>query len=164
MTDSEDSDNSSHTCLYLSQHMIEKLTMAALGPDIEDLSCGWNKFHAGVTSFPANKTKLDEMEKHLQRALRRCMVTAEIVLNKCLGQHVVDNAFFKVDMGDNNRGVFGVTPTDPMHAFESGIVSHFLQVVIDPLPDSAKSTLDTLAQQLFHCRRIRPGQLLDYPD
>ena len=84
-------------------------------------------------------------------------------LTTVFGQHVIDNAFFKLDMGDNPRGVFGVAPTYPMHAFESGIVPMLLDVVVDQLPDGHKHRLDNLAEQLFSKTNVRYRQMLDYP-
>ena len=48
------------------------------------------------------------------------------VLHHVLGAHVVDNAFFQIDFGNNPRGIFGATPTDPMHAFEEELVPMLL--------------------------------------
>ena len=44
------------------------------------------------------------------------------VLRVVFAQHTVDNAFFPLNMGPNPSGIFGVTPTNLMHAFEEGVV------------------------------------------
>ena len=85
------------------------------------------------------------------------------VLRRVLGAHVVDNAFFRIDFGNNPRGFFGATPTDPMHAFEEGLVPMLLEVILDPLSDSCKKALDTLVESLFSKSNNRSSQRADYP-
>jgi hypothetical protein len=76
---------------------------------------------------------------------------------------VVDNAFFRVNLGNNPRGIFGATPTDPMHAFEEGLIPYLLETLIDPVPDSAKRKLDAIVQSLFSKSNNRSSQRKDYP-
>jgi hypothetical protein len=50
-----------------------------------------------------------------------------------------------------------------MHAFEEGLVPYLLEVIIDPLPDSAKKLLDTLVETLFAKSSNRSTQRSLYP-
>ena len=58
-----------------------------------------------------------------------------------------------MDQGPNPRGCFGSTPVDPMHAIEEGIIPNIMSVILDPLPESAKSSLDALAVKIIGCNR-----------
>ena len=65
----------------------------------------------------------------------------------------MDLVWFHIDQGPNPRGCFGSTPVDPMHAFEEGIVPNILSVILDPLPDTAKTHLDSIALSIVSSNR-----------
>ena len=60
-------------------------------------------------------------------------------------QHGLDNAFQHVEMADPDRGIFGATPVETLHAFRKGLVEMITFVVLDNVPASKKAALDCLA-------------------
>ena len=86
------------------------------------------------------------------------------VLDKIFSSHVVDNAFLKLKFGNRNvSGIFGATPTDLMHAFEEGVVPYFMEVVVDPMPESQKKILDNIIADLFTENNNRGTGRTNYP-
>lgn len=140
----KESDDSRHCCKFLVQSHMERITLAALGPEMDSSNPEYyNSWHGFVNEMVSSHEDVSDSYKKTLRnkydvALNRRKDICTEILRVVLGSHVVDNAFFRVNMGDNPRGVFGVAPTDPMHAVEEGIIPDFLDVVITPLPDSAK--------------------------
>jgi hypothetical protein len=158
-----------HRCMFLVQRAIERITLSALGPE-EDLSNPhyfnqWDAFVDEMVSETPNLT--DSQTRGLRRKYaagltRRKAICTEI-LRVVLGSHVVDNTFFRVNTGDNPRGIFGLAPTDPMHAVEEGVIPYVVEVIISPLPDSAKKILDGIVEALFSRKSNRSSQRADYP-
>jgi hypothetical protein len=68
-----------------------------------------------------------------------------------------------MNMGKNSRGIFGCTPTDPLHAFEEGIVKNFLEVVVTKMTDSAKTCIDGQARDLLSNQTSNCSSRLMYP-
>ena len=101
----------------------------------------WTENH-----LPAEAKKL---KKKLEEALSWRMLICIIILNKVFSQYIVDNAFFRLHMGKNLQGMFGIVPIDLMHAFESSLVPMLLKVLIEPLPDFSKFVLNGLAEKIF---------------
>ena len=64
-------------------------------------------------------------------------------------QHKLDNAFQHVEMADPDRGIFGATPVETLHAFRKGLVEMITFVVLDNVPASKKAALNCLALR-FH--------------
>ena len=195
-----DSSDAMHRCQFLTQYAMERIAIAALGPEehffdarkkkkvqqsngskrkrarrhdvgVEDThdqldealnaegeatKSRFNAFLDQVSSSASEKTLYRNM---LQRRMRVCGETLKVIF--C--QHVVDNAFFPLDMGPNPQGIFGATPTDLMHAFEEGVVPYLLEIIIDPLDQTHKSTLDRAASQLFAGNNRRGVGRSDYP-
>ena len=153
-----------HRCMFLVQRAIERITLSALGPE-EDLSNPhyfnqWDAFVDEMVSETPNLT--DSQTRGLRRKYaagltRRKAICTEI-LRVVLGSHVVDNTFFRVNTGDNPRGIFGLAPTDPMHAVEEGVIPYMVEVFISPLPDSAKKILDGIVEALFSKKSNRSSQ------
>lgn len=137
------------SCRFLRQDAIERLTVAALGPSPEDTQ--WDNYLNSLGSTQAKKAAAS--------SLKTRMKMAQAILKNVFGQHLVDLVWFHVDQGPNPRGCFGSTPVDPMHAFEEGIVPNIMSVILDPLPESSKTSLDALAMQIVACNRWDP----DYP-
>ena len=148
------SDDPNHHCKYFKQAHLERIILSALGPetDISNDSylSSWDAFvrikidESGKTGNAAKTLKIS-----FTMALQRRQDICRDILWRVLGAHVVDNAFFRIDFGNNPRGIFGATPTDPMHAFEEGLAPMLLEVILDPLPDSSKKELDSLVESLF---------------
>jgi hypothetical protein len=163
------SDDSSHCCKYLIQKHMERIIISALGPESDICNPEYqNKWEAFVNemivnSGPATATQKLVLRRKYASALQRRKEICTQILRVVLGSHVVDNAFFRLNCGNNPRGVFGATATDPMHAVEEGIFPNFVEVVIDPLPDSAKATLDDLVETLFSKSSNRSSQRSLYP-
>jgi hypothetical protein len=163
------SDDSAHCCKYLIQKHMERIIISALGPESDISNPGYqNKWEAFVDEMIVNTGPSTATQKLLTRrkydaALQRRKEICTQILRVVLGSHVVDNAFFRISCGNNPRGIFGATATDPMHAVEEGIIPNFVEVVIDPLPDSAKATLDSLVETLFSKSSNRSSQRSLYP-
>jgi hypothetical protein len=137
-------DDSTLVCNYLRQTAIERLSVAALGP-MQDNCEQWNLYVASLTS--AKEKRAAEFSLKTRKKI------AQAILNNVFGQHVVDLVWFHVDQGPNPRGCFGSTPVDPMHAVEEGIIPNIMSVILDPLPESSKIRLDTLALKIIACNR-----------
>jgi hypothetical protein len=133
----------------LRQAALQRLTVAALGPSTD--APGWVEY---LDSLQSNKLK-----KAAELALKTRKKIAETILKNVFGQHVVNLVWFHVNQGPNPRGCFGSTSVDPMHAFEEGIVPNIMSVILDPLSESAKSSLDALAINIISCNRWDP----EYP-
>jgi hypothetical protein len=73
----------------------------------------------------------------------------DLAIRKRWSQHGLDNAFQHVTMADPDRGIFGATPVETLHAFRMGLVEMVTHVVIDDVPPSKKAALDRLALR-FH--------------
>jgi hypothetical protein len=136
-------DDNRHHCKLLRQTAMERLVVAALGP--LPTCQEWTEY---LNSHGTNQSK-----RMAESALQTRKKLAEAILKEVFGQHVVDLVWFRVDQGPNPRGCFGSTPVDPMHAFEEGIVPNILSVILDPLPDSAKSNLDAIAMNIVASNR-----------
>ena len=138
------SDDATLSCNYLRQSAIERLSVAALGP-LQDNCQQWIDY---LESIPNIKER-----RAAESSLKYRKKIAQAILNNVFGQHVVDLVWFHVDQGPNPRGCFGSTPVDPMHAVEEGIIPNIMSVLLDPLPESAKAQLDTLALKIVACNR-----------
>jgi Plavaka transposase len=60
-------------------------------------------------------------------------------------QHSLDNAFNRVVFADPERGIFGATPFESMHAFRKGVVENVTLLVLNNVPPSKKAAFDNLA-------------------
>ena len=72
-----------------------------------------------------------------------------VALRQRWSQHYLDNAFRNVTMADPDRGIFGATPVETLHAVRKGLVEMITFVVLDNVPASKKAALDCLALR-FH--------------
>jgi hypothetical protein len=163
------SDDSGHCCKYLIQKHMERIIISALGPESDISNPAYqNKWEAFVNEMIVNfgastATQKTVLRRKYDSALQRRKDICTQILRVVLGSHVVDNAFFRLNCGNNPRGVFGATATDPMHAVEEGILPNLVEVLIDPLPNSAKVTLDALVETLFSKSSNRSSQRSLYP-
>jgi hypothetical protein len=62
----------------------------------------------------------------------------DLAIRQCWSQHGLDNAFQHVTMADPDRGIFGATPVETLHAFRKGLVEMVTHVVIDNVHPSKK--------------------------
>lgn len=60
-------------------------------------------------------------------------------------QHKLDNAFNHIVFADAERGIFGATPVETMHAFRKGVIEKVTKLVLESLPASKKAAFDDLA-------------------
>jgi Plavaka transposase len=60
-------------------------------------------------------------------------------------QHSLDNAFNRIVFADPERGIFGATPFESMHAFRKGVVENVTLLVLNNVPASKKAAFDNLA-------------------
>ncbi len=60
-------------------------------------------------------------------------------------QHTLDNAFAHIEFADPERGIFGATPVETMHAFrKGGVIAKVTKLVLESLPASKKAAFDDL--------------------
>ena len=164
---SRDADNPLHQCRFFMASFLERLTIAALGPDPCSDQTEWNHYvrscMAEFRNSSASAAEQTKLKQCMLASLLRRMTIAQEILRRVFGQHAVDNAFCRLDMGDNPRGFTGFSSSDPMHIVENGIVPQLLQVVIGDMPDSMQTRLDRLAFSLFGSQWCRPGQRSAFP-
>ena len=61
-------------------------------------------------------------------------------------QHKLDNTFYHMPLAaDTERGIFGATPVETMHAYRKDIIERVTFLVLDNVPASKKALLDDLA-------------------
>lgn len=84
-------------------------------------------------------------------------------IRKELTAHEVENGLEAagITFGGDPRGIYGATPTDLMHAFQSGIIPYLVRLVIDGLTGGEKDQLDWLVRDLFG--GLRSGERSSYP-
>lgn len=174
------SDSHLHKCRWIDQSETEMLMLSALGADdpitLQD-NCGessieeffrntnWNMFirsHIRRYSRPGVGL-IKKIKARFKNLLHTRKAISREVLRVLYGCHPVDLAFYHLDMGPNKRGVTGCTPTDCMHAFESGIVEMVLDVILSPLSNSSKKELDCLVMKLFDHNANRCTARENYP-
>jgi hypothetical protein len=66
-------------------------------------------------------------------------------IRKQWSQHKLDNAFGRIVFADPERGIFGATPVETMHAFRKGVIEKVTKLVLESLPASKKAAFDDLA-------------------
>ena len=76
-------------------------------------------------------------------------------------QHRLENAFESVLFADPDRGIFGSTPVETMHAFRKGTVEMVTFLILDSVPVKQKAALDRLAVS-FH-KKHRQTYRKNYP-
>ena len=81
-------------------------------------------------------------------------------LNK-LSFHPVRSAFLGIRFGFDPRSIWGATPVDLMHAFQSGVLMYVVKMALDKLQPAKQVKLDRLVDKLFH--GLRCGEKKHYP-
>ncbi len=84
----------------------------------------------------------------------------DLAIQQRWSQHGLDNAFQHAEMADPDRGIFGATPVEALHAFRKGWVEMVTHVVIDNVPPSKKAALDRLALRLHNTHREKFSQFI----
>jgi len=78
-----------------------------------------------------------------------------------LSAHQVLNAFRESNFGGDERGIYGATPTDLMHAFQSGWLRYLVKLALDKLTPTNKKRLDDLVDELLG--GLRSSEKENYP-
>jgi hypothetical protein len=60
-------------------------------------------------------------------------------------QNKLDNAFAHIEFAGPERGNFGATSVETMHAFRKGVIEKVTKLVLESLPASKKAAFDDLA-------------------
>jgi hypothetical protein len=68
-------------------------------------------------------------------------------------QHKLENAFNHMPLADPERGIFGATPVETMHAYRKGIIEMVTFLVLENVPASRKALLDDLAFKFHKSQR-----------
>jgi hypothetical protein len=63
--------------------------------------------------------------------------------------HIVDGALYNLDYGSNDLGATFATPTDMMHACESGLFPGILKIFTSSMTTSVRVKMDMLVEKLF---------------
>ena len=101
------SDDPAHCCKYLIQAHMECITISALGPETDtgnpEYQSQWVAFVNEMIVNLGNPTVTQKrsLRRKYQSALRRRKEICSQILRVVLGSHVVDNAFFRVQCGNN---------------------------------------------------------------
>jgi hypothetical protein len=78
-----------------------------------------------------------------------------VVMEHVLQIYNVDNAFWKVDFGDQPHGIYQATVDDNLHMSEGGVLEHMSNVLLDHTSPNEKAMLDHLAETLLSRQAIR---------
>jgi hypothetical protein len=122
----KDCGNPHHLCCYIEQDQIQALQFQAMDRLPEDSD---NPI-VSVVDKKAARLKLKELSTHL-----------------------VNNAFHKVCFGGDNRGIYGCTPTDLMHAFLEGVLKYCMMVAFASLTVAKRAELDRIVHNVFCCQK-----------
>jgi hypothetical protein len=173
--------DSVHVCCPVSTKTIEYLSMAALGctygvrslpNSVEDENT--NARYLRFASIPISEqfehwveflktlpTKNIKQKYIRIRKLRQKL--CDRILHQVYGSHVVDNAFFGLNFGRNQNGIFRATLTDILHTIQEGVVPKLLQVFYGLMGDKQRTEVDDLVQALFCEGHNRSGERNSYP-
>ena len=64
-------------------------------------------------------------------------------------QHRLNNTYNSICFADPDRGIFGATPVETMHAYRKGVIEVVTHLVLENVPAGKKAALDALAIR-FH--------------
>jgi hypothetical protein len=83
--------------------------------------------------------------------------TYDEMLRKEYSQHQLINVFNSVPLADPQRGIFGATPTETMHAYRKGMIEVVTLLVLKNVPATKKAALDAIAIHFHktHCQTYR---------
>ena len=84
--------------------------------------------------------------------------TTEEQMNN-MGFHSIDNAFSMLNFGAGNRGIYGATPSEPLHSFKLGICKYLFEGFhSDHLPKSTLKKMDKMLSSLGSGRQRQSYQ------
>jgi hypothetical protein len=119
---------------------------------------GW-----GATGDTGEAPPFPSLSKEQKFAIAdRVVKAAKSFLEKC-GFQSLANGFdtHEILFGFDDRGIFGACPTDPMHAFQSGIVMYITRMIVDKLGSGNQPKLDRLVERMVG--RLRSSSKDQYP-
>ena len=171
--------DSIHACFPVSAKSIECLSMGAL-------SCAY-----GVRKLPKEDVEqstpllqfasiplsdnLDHWVEFLktlatkaeQKRYLRCrkirQKLCDGILHQVFGSHSVDNAFFEIDFGSNEEGIFRAAFADILHTLEEGAIPKLLAVVYGLMMDKQRTEIDDYVHYLFGEGHNRSSERTEYP-
>jgi hypothetical protein len=95
----------------------------------------WLTSQAGATTKNAKSV----VSQKYYAVIRRWIDICCLIVHKVLDLHVVDNAFFMVLFWNNPWGIFGATPIDPMHAFETFHICWRWLLILSLIPTTRRN-------------------------
>ena len=172
--------DSVHVCVPVCATTIEYLSMAALGctygihrlPDSTEavetgrylrfatipISEQFEHWVAFLNNIPTKTTR----RKYIRLRNMRQKI-CDLILHKVYGSHVVDNAYFGLDCGSNQNGIFRASLTDILHTIQEGLVPKLLKVFYGLMGDKQRAEIDELVHYLFCEGHNRSGERHLYP-
>ena len=76
-----------------------------------------------------------------------------------IGFHLIDNAFSKLNFGAGKRGIYGATPSEPLHSFKLGICKYLFDgFYSDHLPKTTLKKMDKALSSLGSGRQRQSYQ------
>jgi len=130
----EEADDPLHVCDYITADKVFELAVIANSTVDSLLESD------GVPKEDRDASKQADAARRIREA------TDELNL---MSSVVALNAFREIGFGGDKRGVYGSTPTDLMHAFQSGWLRYLVKLALDPLTPTQKKELDDLVDELF---------------
>ena len=70
------------------------------------------------------------------------------VLNS-IGFHKISNAFDSIDFGAHSFGVYGATPSEPLHAFKLGLCKYLFECFMEEVPPQTNKLMDKRLHQII---------------
>ena len=78
-----------------------------------------------------------------------------------LGFHKVCNAFDSISFGESNRGIYGATPSEPLHAFKLGLCKYLYEGFKEHSPPTTRTLIDKMLKRLIN--NTRYGSIVNLP-
>jgi hypothetical protein len=152
-----DAKSQDHLCGRYGGHNTTRMCRACdvsfISSDVTNYSCQWIKHEQFQT---LTLEALDD-EKPLKSKERK---DAFIQLHNH-SQHAVVNAFQNIDFAGYERGIFGCTPHDLMHAFLEGVLKYCTRIFINGFTVSQKADIDLIVDELFS--KVRSSEKKNMP-
>jgi hypothetical protein len=143
LTEFDRSAASVHVCRPISSRVIEYLSMGALGSTYgvrklpnsdEEQTTRFlrfasipisDQFEHWVEFLKSLPTKTSRRKHICIRRIRQKL--CDRILHQVYGSHAVDNAFFGLNFGNNENGIFRATLTDILHTIQEGLFQNCLK-------------------------------------
>jgi len=167
-TPQDQCDDPTYKCKYLSAMEIHELAAAATNDVNAKLEEEVFRLLKEEGKRPGEDTAREkEIRKRLKKdelpKWKKVVNDAKDKLDKKLTAYPILNGIIEggVTFGGDDRGLFGASPTDLMHAFQSGIIPYLVKIVIAGLQPEQKRKLDELVDDLLGS--VRNGEKKYYP-